>query len=98
MAATRALNSIMFGLVHHYPEDEFSAIDMFGVETFIDKKGHPLNTPPRWHEPSPAEVSLCPAVTPSSPCARTMYCVHCGMGCYENGRLMNTPCLPCCEG
>lgn len=56
VAAMQALNSVIFGLVHYYPEDEFEAADCAGVEPFLDKKGRPLNNAPRWHDPSPAEV------------------------------------------
>lgn len=55
-AAMRALSSILYGLLHYYPEDEFAAPDLPGVEPFIDKKGRPLGTPPKWHNPSADEV------------------------------------------
>ena len=56
VSATRALNSVVYGLLHYYPEDEFVAPEVAGVEPFIDKKGRPLEGRPRWHDPSPAEV------------------------------------------
>ena len=62
-AAMRALSSVLYGLVHYFPEDEFAAPDLPGVEPFIDKKGRPLSNPPKWHDPSADEVccSICRA-------------------------------------
>lgn len=55
-AAMRALSSILYGLLHYFPEDEFAAPDLPGVEAFIDKKGRPLGTPPKWHDSNADEV------------------------------------------
>ena len=55
-AAMRALSSILYGLLHYFPEDEFAAPDVPGVEPYIDKKGKPFGTPPKWHEPNADEV------------------------------------------